>query len=464
MASAMHTSAATPARPAPRASLARRLFATVDIASLVCFRVLFGLLMFVEVWRDLPLVGETYIAPPFHFTYYGFHWVRPLPGDWMFVVFGVLGLAALCVTIGLFYRLAALVFFVGISYVFLCEQGVYLNHMYLIALISFLMIFVPAHRAASFDAWLRPAVRSQTAPAWALWLVRAQIGIPYFYGGLAKLNADWLRGWPLRVWLADRDDLPVVGPLMHEEWVTYFFSYGGLLFDLLVVPALLWRPTRAIAFVLALCFHLINTAVFSIGIFPWVMMAATTIFFEPDWPRRVANRALRWSGAAPPPPPTLAPPPARLGRGQRATLALLGTYLAWQLLFPLRHWLYPGDVAWTEEGHKFAWRMKLRDKDGEVRFFATDPATGETWRIDDRRHLAWWQRDEMIGRPELILQFAHYLADELRAQGRPYVQIRVVALTSLNFREDELLIDPRVDLAAVQPSLWPAPWIRHLRE
>src|SRR5690606_11851563 len=147
---------------------------------------------------------------------------------------------------------SALLFFLGISYVFLLEQACYLNHVYLIALLAFLMIFVPAHRAGSVHAWLRPWRRAEVAPACALWLLRAQVGIPYFYAGVAKLNPDWLRGEPLRMWLRDSVDLPVLGPLLVEEWVVYTFAYGGLLFDLLIVPALLWRRTRAPAFLLAL--------------------------------------------------------------------------------------------------------------------------------------------------------------------------------------------------------------------
>lgn len=33
-----------------------------------------------------------------------------------------------------------------------------------------------------------------------------------------------------------------------------------------------------------------------------------------------------------------------------------------QILYPLRHHLYPGDVTWNELGHRYSWRMKLRDK------------------------------------------------------------------------------------------------------
>jgi vitamin K-dependent gamma-carboxylase len=447
--------------------LLQRMFAPVDIASLAWFRVAFGLLMLADLWRYSGKIAATYIEPSFHFTYYGFDWIRPWPGDGMYVHFLVLALAAACVTAGLFYRAAAAVFFLGFSYWFLLEQARYLNHFYLIALISFIMIFVPAHRAFSLDAWLRPKRRAQTAPAWALWLVRFQIAVPYVFGGIAKLNGDWLRGEPMRMWLAERAGRPIIGPLFTQEWVVYFFSYGGLLFDLLVVPFLLWKRTRPFALVAALLFNLINGWVFTIGIFPWVMAAATLMFFEPDWPRRLKRFIMRrLFGVHEVPPsyvrvaePRAASSGVRLRRRQRLTLGLLGAYAAFQVLFPLRHWLYPGDVAWTEEGHKFAWRMKLRDKAGQVRFFVTDRERERTWEVDARRYLTQWQRYEMSARPEMILQFAHHLADDLRARGHDDIEVRAVAWVSLNGRRPQLMLDPEVDLARQPRSIWPASWI-----
>lgn len=447
-------------RDAAKSPVTARLFADVDIASLAAFRIAFGALMLVELWMLAPDIAAVYLEPGFHFTYYGLEWVRPWPGDGMYVHFAVLALAALGVAVGLFYRISALLFFLGIAYIFLLEQGTYLNHVYLITLLSFLMIFVPAQRAWSVDAWLRPRIRAQTAPGWALWLLRAQVGIPYFYAGLAKLNPDWLRGEPVRMWLAESTDAPLIGPLLTHEWVVYTFAYGGLLFDLLVVPALLWPRTRPFAYLFALAFHLTNATVFSIGIFPWLMIAATTIFFEPGWPRALRDRLARLFDGPPRPRPALAPAPARLRPRQRVIVALLVLYVGGQLLFPLRHWLYPGDVNWTEEGHKFSWRMKLRDKDGSVRFFAVDRVTGEVQPLDARRWLRSWQREEMCGRPEMILQFARFLGETVRSDDGGAPEIRVVARISLNGRPPRLLIDPSVDLAAARPSLWPAPWIR----
>ena len=267
--------------------LQRRLFAPIDIASLVCFRIAFGALMIWETWRyiDRGWVARYYIEPTFHFTYFGFGWVKPWRDDWMHVHFYALGVLAVMIMAGLFYRVSVTLFFLGFTYVFLLDQARYLNHFYLISLLSFLLIFVPAHRAFSLDALLRPSTLSDTAPLWALWIFRAQLAIVYFYAGLAKINRDWLRGEPLREWLGDRTDFFLIGPLFTEEWMVYLFSYGGLFLDLLVVPFLLWGPTRPYAFAAALAFHLLNAELFPIGIFPWLAIAATLLFFPPEWPR-----------------------------------------------------------------------------------------------------------------------------------------------------------------------------------
>lgn len=268
-----------------------RFFAPVDIASLIYFRIAFGTVMLWEVWRYFShgWVKRYYIDPTFYFTYYGFGWVRPWPGDGMYLHFVALGALAICILLGLWYRISATLFFVGFTYVFLLDRTNYLNHFYLISLISLLMIVLPAHRAFSLDASRHPEIRSETAPAWALWVLRVQIGIPYFYGGLAKLNGDWLRGEPMRTWLAQNADFPIIGSLLTEEWMVYLFSYGGLLLDLLIVPILLWPRTRVLGYGVALMFHLLNASLFRIGIFPWFMIAATALFFRPDWPRLIGQ-------------------------------------------------------------------------------------------------------------------------------------------------------------------------------
>jgi hypothetical protein len=359
--------------------------------------------------------------------------------------------------VGLFYRVSTTLFFLGFTYIFLLDKTNYLNHFYLISLISLIMIFVPAHRAFSLDALLRPKIRSGSAPTWSLWLLRAQLGIAYFYGGIAKLNGDWLHGVPMRMWLAERTDFPLIGHLFSEEWAAYVFSYGGLLFDLLFVPFVLWRRTRFLALGVALVFHLMNSRLFSIGIFPWFMIAANLLFLNPGWPRTI----FRWGRMVDGQP---ANPRLDLGRRQRIAIAILGVYLAVQIFLPLRHHLYPGDVHWTEEGHYFSWRMKLRDKTGQAQFFVTDPVSQSSWEVDPFTYVTKRQYGEMIGQPDMILQLAQHIARSLREQGHVQIEVRAWVGVSLNGRHPQVLVDPAVDLAAQPRSLLAANWIVPLTE
>jgi hypothetical protein len=229
----------------------------IDIASLAAFRFLFGLMMAGAMIRYLAKgwVTQFYVAPKYYFSYPGFAWVHPWPDTWMHVHFVLLAVFALGMAVGFFYRICAALFFLGFTYVELIDQTNYLNHYYLISLLSGLMIFLPAHRAWSLDAWRKPELRLDAVPAWTMNLLRFQIGIVYFFAGLAKLNADWLfKAEPLGIWLAARSDLPVLGPLLGQHWVAYGASWFGAAFDLSIVFFLLWGRSRRIAYLLVIFF------------------------------------------------------------------------------------------------------------------------------------------------------------------------------------------------------------------
>src|SRR4051812_6575259 len=121
-----------------------RFFAPVDISWLVFFRIVFGCVMVVEVGRYFAYGWiEAFNVSDFRFGYYGFEWVKPWPDPGMHIHFAVLGIAAACLALGFCYRVMAAIFFAGFTYVFLLDETRYLNHFYLICLISFLMIFLP---------------------------------------------------------------------------------------------------------------------------------------------------------------------------------------------------------------------------------------------------------------------------------------------------------------------------------
>jgi vitamin K-dependent gamma-carboxylase len=488
------------------------LTAPVDPASLAVFRVGFGALIAWEVWRafDSNLIRADYDIPPFLFRWWLFEWVRPLPGPLIYVAFALLGVGAVSLALGFKSRASAAVVFAGMAYWFLLDKSSYLNHRYLATIVAGLLVLMPANAAWSLDARRNPKL-ARTIPAWPLWLIRFQIGVPYFFGGVAKLNFDWLvRAEPLRSALAAHGDLPLVGAAIANSAVAHVLAWGSAGLDLFVPFLMLNRRTRLPAFAFSLAFHFINSRLFEIGIFPWLMIVGSTVFFEPDWPRRMlaavrrAGRArnvviagavvgfviggflpetlslVRALGGAfgvavlafhvidrrPAIATALAPSEATHGKSfvlARPLAIFLAAWIGVQVLVPLAHFAIPGNEYWTEEGNRFAWHMLVRVKTARVIWHVTDQSTGRTWRADPRQFLTNYQLSK-LDVPDMILQFAHRLEDVYRANGMKDVQVRVDARAKLNGRHWQRYIRREVDLTSVpRPYFPPADWIVPLK-
>ena len=458
-------------------SFKQRFFQPVDASSVIVFRIGFGVILLIEAFRYLSSnwIQRFYIEPEFHFKYYGFEWVTPWSGDGMYWHFIALAVLAFFILVGAFYRVSAILFFLGFSYVFLLDESRYLNHFYLVIVVALLMCVIPANRHLAVDAWLRPKLRSPSVPQWSVWLLRAQFEIVYLYAGIVKINEDWLQLEPLSMWLARRSDFPVLGPLFTQDWSVAVAAYGVIILHVIGAPLLLWRRTRLFIFILYCFFHFLNHFVFTIGIFPWFTLLGTLIFFDPDWPKQVRDFVLKRFGETQAP---IIPAPSVNSAGAGETTAalphpviqnlLMGFFGVWilvQTLVPLRHFLYPGNVSWTEEGHRFAWQMKLRTKVGNAIFFITDPITHKTWEIDPRNYLPRSQARKLATHPDMILQYAHYLADIWREENQQQeVEVRAQVLASLNGRKAAPLIDPTRDLTKVERNLRHADWILPLNE
>jgi hypothetical protein len=406
------------------------------------------------------LIAGYWIEPRFFFKYHGFSWVQPWPNTGLYIHFALLGVFAAFIAAGFLYRTSIILFFLSYTYFFLLDQGNYVNHTYLIVLFSFLLIFMPANRAVSVDAWLKPKLKSNSTPAWTLWLLRTQIGVVYFFAGLAKLfSPDWLRGEPLRSWLGARSGFAVLGRFAREEWVAYTASYGALALDLLMAPLLLWRRTRVAAFCLAVLFHLSNAWVYRIDVFPWLGIAATTLFFSPSWPRRVISIFRR--------PKKFSPlengrPLSR--RTQMVALGLMTMYIAIQLIVPLRPLFYRGGIEWTYLQPLFSWQFMLRRYATFPNFYISDPNDGRTWRVSPRQYLSVGQTKRMSWKPDMLVQFAHYLASTRLPAGPTPLKVETRLFVSVNGRKPQLFIDPTVDLAA-EPRIWGRPrWLLEVHE
>lgn len=450
---------AHPRAPRDHASWGAALFQPVDAASLAAFRIGFGLLLAVGMLRFLAegWVRVLFVEPTFFFKYYGFAWVDAPPPAVVYALYGALCLLALAFAAGLFFRAVAILLFLGFSWVELIDVTNYLNHYYLVSLLLFLSAFLPLGDTWSSDARRRPDRARQTVPAWVLYLLRFQVGVVYVFAGLAKLGSDWLLyAQPLGIWLAARDEMPLLGPFFATNWAPYLMSWAGFLFDSSIVLFLAWKRTRVFAFVVVLIFHTGTHLLFDIGLFPFLMPLAATLFFSPSWPRRVFAR---WVG--PPPDGSTAQEESPVVWTPRRRLVALpvAAYVVLQVVLPLRSVAYGGDVLWHEQGMRWSWKVMVREKNGSIVYRVRNADTGREWQVGPMHYLTWRQANEMTGQPDLVLQLAQHIADDFEQRGLGPVEVRVDALVSLNGRPATRLIDPTVDLARVEDGLRPASWI-----
>jgi hypothetical protein len=427
-----------------QASLARAR-RPVSIAGLAAFRIAFGLVMCAACVRFIAKgwVDRFFVEPSFHFTYPAFEFVRPWSSGAMHAHYVLLVIFALGIALGFCYRLASAGFFLGFTYVELIDKAVYLNHYYLVSLLSGLLMLLPAGRAYSLDAVFFPTERCSTVPAWVPWALRLQVGLVYFFAGVAKLNHDWLiEAQPLRIWLAARSDWPLLGPWLAEPAVAYVASWSSALFDLTIPFWLLQRRTRRAAFAAVVGFHAFTGLSFPIGIFPWLMSASATLFFAHDWPSRwLGDRTARRDSSAWSPPRWLAP--------------LLAAHCVTQVLIPASRHL-DRESAWTLQDFNFAWKVMVAEKAGQVRFRVRDRTTGATRFVEPREFLAPFQEASMALDPEMVRQAARFLRARHEAEGRD-VAVYADAIASLNGRPARALIDPAVDLTRALPNTWILP-------
>ena len=432
-----------------------------ETAPLAVFRLLFGLMMFASIVRfwSYGWIDKLYIQPKFFFSYYGFEWVKPI-GNYTYIIFIICGLSALFVALGYKYRIAIITFFLSFTYIELMDKTTYLNHYYFISLLSFLMIFLPANATFSVDAYKNDSYNYKYIPRWTIDSVKLLLGIVYFYAGLAKLNSDWLvDAMPLKIWLPSKFDLPFFGSLMHETWLHYGFSWGGALYDLTIPFLLLYKRTRLLAFCLVLFFHIFTKALFPIGMFPYIMIVSTLIFFDAKFHNKIIAFISKYLKINVTRFETTAIKTASKSILTNIKYGCIVLFFVLQILIPFRYLLYPGELFWTEEGYRFSWRVMLIEKLGYAQFKIVNSATGEWFYVDNKDFLTIFQEKQMSTQSDFILQYAKFLENHFSQQGHQNIEIYVENYVTLNGRLSAPYIDPNIDLTKQNESFKPKHWI-----
>ena len=430
--------------------MTNQLFRPIDNAPLIIFRIFLGFLLACETFGAIATgwVKENLVTPKFTFSHIGMEWLQPLPGNGMYFYFMAMGILGLLVMAGYKYRWSLGLFTLLWGGTYFMQKTSYNNHYYLLLLVCFIMLFLPANRYASADVRQNAALKKLTMPTWCSWVMIAQVSIVYFFATVAKFYPDWLNGTFTQGLLLDSISNPDLRDFMSQKWFYMFIAYAGIAFDLLVVPFLLYPKTRTIALIASLVFHIFNSITLQIGIFPFFALSFVVFFYPPETMRKIFFRKKQVSAA-------LAPDYEK----QPILFYLFIPYLLVQLLLPLRHHLIKGDVLWTEEGHRLSWRMMLRTRSGDTDFRIVDKATGKEVYYPLRKELTHKQINSMETKPDMIWQMAQRIKQYFAAQGKD-VAVYADTQVSVNGRKYQQLIDPDTDLAIADwHYFFHSPWV-----
>ena len=417
-------------------------FKAIDNSPLIVFRIFFGFLVACESFGAILTgwVKRVLIDPEFTFSFIGFEWLQPLPGFGMYFYFALMGFFGLAIMLGYRYRIAIIAYTLLWAGAYFMQKSSYNNHYYLLLLISFLMIFLPANRYASLDVKQNRVSEEKTMPYWINLLFIVQVAVVYFYASIAKFYPDWLDGTFTKNLLAGTTSKPFFLELFSQKWFYLFIAYAGILFDLLIVPFLLFKKTRTLALIASVIFHIFNSITLQIGIFPFFALTFALFFYEPETIRRIFLRKkskLEDENLS------------QNFYGKRIVYFLMIPYLIIQIALPLRHHFIEGDVLWTEEGHRLSWRMMLRERNGYITIQIKDLKTGSVSIYNYRKNLTDKQAQNLATKPDFIWQYCQRIKEEYK--GKP-IAIYIDCKNSINRKEYKTLIDPKFDMAKAKWS------------
>lgn len=449
----------------------------VDGASLAAFRIMYGFIMAYHVASNYlkGMLVYNYFKPTMEFNYHFAQWVGHLPDSVLTILYGISFICAVCVMLGYRYKITALLFVLIETYFFLSNALDYLNHLYFVIILGFLLWMTPAHKLWSLDAirnrkkgvW--PA--SDAVPKWAVYLLIIQMEIMLLYAGFVKFTPEFIEGHALREWISNY-------PLFAYEWQIRVAVLVGTATHMLAAPLLLFRKTRGIGFCFYALFHFSNHIMFKeIAIFPFITLAATTIFLDRSWPRicmgsakyywqlliNALVKAKRSTSAV-----FQTFPPRQDNENKHyvakpMSTALKTFFIVWclvQALLPLRHYLIPGYVHWDRNGHLLSWHMMLISRkfgEGSNFYICGEKAGEETKCWEDYKedsNLPLGLYVEIYMYPDLAIQYAHQLEDRYKKKGYEDIRVYGVVRHSMSGRPYQNYWDPDIDLTKIERSIW----------
>ncbi|ELT96478.1 hypothetical protein CAPTEDRAFT_169440 [Capitella teleta] len=474
-------------------SFQRLLHRPTDPSSLGVLRILYGLLMVMDIPQERGMSHADYKwGDEDECRFPLFDFLSPLPIAWMYVVYLIMWMGALGIMLGLMFRVSCLMFACSYWYVFLLDKTVWNNHSYLYGLCSLLLLFSDANRYWSLDGLWHRHKRNAHVPLWNYTLFRSQFFLVYFIAGLKKLDADWVTGYSMQKlsehWVFD----PFTWLLSNDLVDLWVVHRGGLAIDLFIGYILFFDKTRIIGIIFGGSFHLMNSQIFSIGMFPWMMLATMPIFCHVDWPRRLFSafpqcleRVLPLSGQPQKNPhclyskeevkpddessPTQSSP-AESSRAVRSQpsfyhrMASIGCvlYLATQCFLPYSHFVTKGYNNWTNGLYGYSWDMMVHSWSTQhIRITYVDKDSGKEGYLNPD---AWTRGGKRwCAHADMVKQYARCIEQRLKNFNITRTELYFDVWRSLNDRFQQRMFDPTVDILTADWHPFKAtPWLKPL--
>ncbi|ESO88963.1 hypothetical protein LOTGIDRAFT_182855 [Lottia gigantea] len=449
-----------------------------DPACLGVVRFLFGFLMLIDIPQERGLgMADVRWGHTDECRFPLFNFLKPLPLEWMYIVYFVMLIGATGIMLGFQYRFSCLCFLLPYWYIFFLDKTSWNNHSYLYGILAFLLTISDANRYWSLDGFFSKKYRNCHVPLWNYTLLRTQVFLVYFIAGLKKLDFDWVYGYSMQNlsshWVFDPFKL-----LLTEEQIDLFIVHiGGLIIDISVGFLLFFDKTRLLGMVMCSSFHLMNSQMFNIGMFPWMMLATQVIFCYTDWPRRIFKSISANCQLFTPEEEDLQPndhciyhkqhiktedsPPIKSSLYHK--LSSLGTilFLLLQLVLPYSHGITKGYNNWTNGLYGYSWDMMIHSWSVQhIRLTYIDKDTGTTGYLNPQ---AWVGSRRWSSHADMLKQHAHCIADHLKAYNITNVALYFDVWKSINDRFQQRMFDPKVDILSEEWSPFKeTPWLMPL--
>ncbi|CAF0789380.1 unnamed protein product [Didymodactylos carnosus] len=448
-----------------------------DPSSLAVLRILFGILMVLDIPQERGMSHADIYYPneDIECQFPLFNFLKPLRSEYMVLIYLTMFIGAVGITLGLFYRLSTILFTISYWYIFLLDKTSWNNHSYLYGLIGFQLILFDAHRFWSLDGLFKKKIRDSHVPLWNYTLIRFQIFVVYFIAGLKKTDLDWVTGYSMDTLGKHWIFLPFRSFMTIEQITLILVHICGLILDLFIGFILFFDRSRPIGILFCSSFHLMNSQLFSIGMFPYTMLATIPIFFHNDWPRKfirnkfpkfisllfVKNDTPQYSEACLYSKDDIKVEDQTNTRLKPSIITRSMKYAHTKATFRHKFFtiisiLYLMEQSFLPYSH-FITKVSLQNKNDKQKLHYLNPNK-------------WSTAKRWSSHADMIVQYAQCIGKKLNEHGYDNVELKFDIWRSMNGRFNQRQIDPRIDLlneakwSAFSDTSWLKPLLTNLSD